>query len=57
VVAEAIADFFADKHNEDVLDAPLEHVTPLPMEVIASASNDTLTPMAVARGELICRPR
>jgi len=38
VVAEAIADFFAEKHNEDVLDALLEHVTPLPMEAIASAS-------------------
>jgi DNA ligase (NAD+) len=38
VVAEAIADFFADKHNEDVLDAPLEHVTPPPMEAIASTS-------------------
>ena len=32
VVAEAIADFFAERHNEDVLDALLEHVTPLPME-------------------------
>jgi DNA ligase (NAD+) len=31
VVAETIADFFAGKHNEDVLDALLEHVTPLPM--------------------------
>ena len=38
VVAEAVADFFAEKHNEDVLDALLEHVTPLPMEAIASAS-------------------
>jgi len=38
VVAEAIADFFAEKHNEDVLDALLAHVTPLPMEAIASTS-------------------
>jgi DNA ligase (NAD+) len=38
VVAEAIADFFAEKHNEDVLDALLAHVTPLPMEAIASKS-------------------
>ena len=38
VVAEAIADFFAEKHNEDVLDALLEHVTPQPMEALASAS-------------------
>ena len=38
VVAEAVADFFTEKHNEDVLDALLEHVTPLPMEAIASAS-------------------
>ncbi len=38
VVAEAIADFFAERHNEDVLDALLEHVTPLPMEAIASTS-------------------
>ncbi|MGH6850862.1 MAG: NAD-dependent DNA ligase LigA [Methylocella sp.] len=38
VVAEAIADFFAEQHNEDVLDALLEHVTPLPMEAVASKS-------------------
>ncbi len=38
VVAEAIADFFAEKHNEDVLDALLAHVTPLPMEAVASKS-------------------
>ncbi len=38
VVAEAVADFFAEKHNEDVLDALLDHVTPVPMEVVASAS-------------------
>lgn len=38
VVAEAIADFFAEQHNEDVLDALLAHVTPLPMEAVASKS-------------------
>jgi DNA ligase (NAD+) len=38
VVAEAIADFFAEKHNEDALDALLAHVTPLPMEAVASKS-------------------
>ncbi|MDQ6703234.1 MAG: NAD-dependent DNA ligase LigA [Pseudomonadota bacterium] len=38
VVAEAITDFFAEQHNEDVLDALLEHVTPLPMEAVASTS-------------------
>jgi DNA ligase (NAD+) len=38
VVAEAIADFFAEKHNEEVLDALLAQVTPLPMEAVASAS-------------------
>jgi len=38
VVAEAIADFFAEKHNEDELDALLQHVTPLPMEAVASKS-------------------
>jgi DNA ligase (NAD+) len=37
VVAEAIADFFAEKHNDDVLDALLAHVTPLPVEAVASA--------------------
>jgi DNA ligase (NAD+) len=37
VVAETIADFFAEKPKEDVLDALLEHVTPLPMEAVASA--------------------
>jgi DNA ligase (NAD+) len=38
VVAEAVADFFAEKHNEDQLDALLEHVTPLPMQEVASTS-------------------
>jgi DNA ligase (NAD+) len=38
VVAEAVADFFAEKHNEDELDALLEHVTPLPMQEVASKS-------------------
>jgi DNA ligase (NAD+) len=38
VVAEAIADFFAEPHNETVLDALLTHVTPVPMEAVASAS-------------------
>ena len=38
VVAESIADFFQEKHNEDVLDALLAYVTPLPMEEIVSAS-------------------
>jgi DNA ligase (NAD+) len=38
VVAEAIADFFVEMHNEDVLDALLVHVTPLPMEAVASKS-------------------
>ncbi len=38
VVAEAIADFFAEPHNEEVLDALLEHVTVLPMEAVASKS-------------------
>ena len=37
-VAEAVADFFAEKHNEDVLDALLDHVTSVPMEAVASAS-------------------
>ncbi|MEJ0091970.1 MAG: NAD-dependent DNA ligase LigA [Methylocella sp.] len=38
VVAEAIGDFFAEPHNEEVLDALLGHVTPQPMEAIASQS-------------------
>jgi DNA ligase (NAD+) len=38
VVAEAIADFFSEKHNEDVLDALLSEVRPQPMEAVASAS-------------------
>jgi DNA ligase (NAD+) len=38
VVAEAVADFFAEKHNEDELDALLQHVRPLPMEEVASTS-------------------
>ncbi|MGB8279275.1 MAG: NAD-dependent DNA ligase LigA [Methylovirgula sp.] len=38
VVAESIADFFQEKHNEQVLDALLKQVTPVPMEEIVSAS-------------------
>jgi DNA ligase (NAD+) len=38
VVAEAVADFFAEKHNEEVLDALLKEVTVVPMEAVASAS-------------------
>jgi DNA ligase (NAD+) len=38
VVAEAVADFFAERHNEDELDALLGYVTPLPMEEVVSAS-------------------
>lgn len=37
-VAEAVADFFAEKHNEEALDALLEHVSPQPMEAVASSS-------------------
>ncbi len=38
VVAEAVADFFAEPHNEEALDALLADVTPRPMEAIASES-------------------
>ncbi|MGH6838473.1 MAG: NAD-dependent DNA ligase LigA [Methylocella sp.] len=38
VVAEAIADFFSEQHNEDVLDALLKQVTVVPMEAVASKS-------------------
>ncbi len=38
VVAEAIADFFAEPHNEQVLDALLTHVTVVPMEAVATTS-------------------
>ncbi len=38
VVAEAVADFFAEKHNEDALDALLEQVTPQEMEAVKTDS-------------------
>ncbi|MFO1148187.1 MAG: NAD-dependent DNA ligase LigA [Alsobacter sp.] len=38
VVAEAIADFFGEAHNLEVVDALLEHVTPEPLEAVASES-------------------
>jgi DNA ligase (NAD+) len=41
VVAEAVAEFFAEKHNEDALDALLQEVTPEPMEEV-----QTSTPVA-----------
>lgn len=38
VVAEAVSGFFAEAHNETVLDALLREVSPTPMEAVASAS-------------------
>ncbi len=38
VVAEALGDFFTEKHNEDVLDALLAEISPQPMEAIVGAS-------------------
>ena len=38
VVAEAVADFFAEPHNETALDALLAQVTPEPMEAVAATS-------------------
>lgn len=38
VVAEAVADFFAEPHNETVLDALLRQVSVVPMEAVASKS-------------------
>ena len=38
VVAEAVGEFFAEAHNEEVLDKLLEEVTVEPMEAVASSS-------------------
>ena len=38
VVADAIVEFFAEQHNEQVLTALLEEVKPEPVEAVASAS-------------------
>ncbi|MBX9760947.1 MAG: NAD-dependent DNA ligase LigA [Beijerinckiaceae bacterium] len=38
VLAEAVADFFAEEHNESVLDALLKEVTPTPMERVENNS-------------------
>jgi DNA ligase (NAD+) len=38
VVAEAVADFFVEEHNEAVLDAWLREVTPAPMEQVKNDS-------------------
>ena len=38
VVARAVVDFFAEPHNEGVLDALLTQVEPDPMEAVAAAS-------------------
>src|SRR5690606_3227491 len=38
VVAEAVADFFVEEHNEQALDARLREVTPTPMERVKSDS-------------------
>ena len=39
VVAEAIADFFAEPHNETALDALLDEVSPQPMEALNASSS------------------
>ena len=36
VVAEAVVEFFAEPHNDEVLDALLREVTPQPMEAVAA---------------------
>ncbi|MCA9324813.1 hypothetical protein KDA23_01955 [Candidatus Saccharibacteria bacterium] len=38
VVAEAVADFFIEEHNETALDALLREVEPQPMEAVANDS-------------------
>jgi DNA ligase (NAD+) len=38
VVADAIVEFFKERHNEEMLDALLEQVTPEPLEQVAGAS-------------------
>jgi DNA ligase (NAD+) len=38
VVVEALADFFGEAHNEEMLDALLKEVTPTPLEAVASSS-------------------
>jgi DNA ligase (NAD+) len=38
IVAEAVADFFGEEHNEVELDALLRYVTVTPMEAVASSS-------------------
>jgi DNA ligase (NAD+) len=38
VVAEVVADFFTERHNEDELDALLKYVTAVPMEAVAATS-------------------
>lgn len=38
VAAEAVADFFAEKHNEEVIDALLKEITVLPMEAAETSS-------------------
>jgi DNA ligase (NAD+) len=38
VVAEAVADFFTEPHNEKALDALLKQVTPEPMEAVVTTS-------------------
>lgn len=38
VVAQAIADFFGENHNREVIDALLRHVAPEPLEAVAGQS-------------------
>jgi DNA ligase (NAD+) len=38
VVVEALADFFGEAHNEEMLDALLKEVAPTPLEAVASSS-------------------
>ncbi|ODN69231.1 NAD-dependent DNA ligase LigA [Methylobrevis pamukkalensis] len=52
VVAEAVADFFAEAHNLEALDALLAEVTPAPAEAIAAVASPVAGKTVVFTGTL-----
>jgi DNA ligase (NAD+) len=52
VVTDAIVEFFREPHNSEMLDALLSHVTPQPMESLASADSPVAGKTVVFTGSL-----
>jgi DNA ligase (NAD+) len=52
-VTEALVQFFGEKHNREMLDALLTHVTPQPLEAVASTGSPVAGQTVVFTGALV----